>query len=88
MIKEIEEETRIVVGENKKSLYSINQFNAKYEFLYRLFLDIDSSDISMIYKEGEFAELLCLTIDEVHNYYVPTFDAFRHARLYIDNFLK
>lgn len=88
MIKEIEEETRIAVEENKLSLYSINQFNAKYEFLYKLFLDIDSSEISMCHKEGEFVELLCLTADEVRKYNGPTFDAFRYSRLYIDKFLK
>ena len=88
MITEIKEETRIKVAENKLSLYSINQFNAKYEFLYKLFLDIDSSEISMCHKEGEFHELLCLTAVEVHKYSGPTLDAFNYSRLYIDKFLK
>ena len=66
----------------------MNQFNAKYEFLYELFLDIDSSEISMCHKEGEFQELLCLTAAEVHKYSGPTLDAFKYSRLYIDKFLK
>ena len=86
MISEIEDETRILVDENKLSLYSINQFNAKYEFLYRLSLDMDSSEISKYNKEGEFVELLCLSAEEIHRFSGPTLDAFRYSRLYIDQF--
>jgi hypothetical protein len=88
MIREIEDETGIAVDENKLSLFSINQFNAKYEFLYKLLLDTDSSEVRLSHKEKEFVELLCLSSDEVHNYTGSTLDAFRYARLYINNFLK
>ncbi len=88
MIKEIEEETMIQVIEKNLYLFSINQFNAKYEFLYILLLDIDSNKINNLYKEGEFDKLLCLTADEVHNYNAGTLDAFRYSRLYIDKILK
>jgi hypothetical protein len=86
MIREIEDETRLRVNENQLTLFSLNQFNAKYEFLYRLSLDLDSSEISRYHKEGEFVRLVCLTTEEIYNYADPTLDAFRYARLYIDRF--
>lgn len=88
MIREIEDETGIEVEGNRLSLFSINQFNSKYEFLYKLHLDTGSSEISKYQKEGEFGELLALTADEVHKYTGPTLDAFRHSRRYIDRLLK
>ena len=86
MIREIGEETGFTIKENNLSLYAINQFNAKYEFLYRLALDIDSSEINRYRRDGEFLKLICMTADEVHKYNEPTLDAFRYARFYIDNF--
>ena len=88
MVKEIEDETNIAVDKNRLSLFSVNQFNAKYEFLYRLNLESDSSAISRLQKKGEFGKLLTLTADEVHKYTGPTLDAFRYCRLYIDDLLK
>jgi hypothetical protein len=86
MINEIKEETGLDPAGDNVSLYSINQFNAKYEFLYKVNLDIDSSETETYHKEGEFIELLSLSSAEVHNYDGPTLDAFRFARLYIDRF--
>ncbi len=85
MINEIEEETLANVRENKLTLFSINQFNGKYEFLYKLALDIDSSEIHKIHKNDEFNNLLCLTAKEVQNYNKPMLDAFIYAKTYIQD---
>ncbi len=85
MIKEIEEETQIVVNEHSLSLFSINQFNGKFEFLYKLELNINSYEIDKIFKKGEFVDILCLSKQEVFNYNGKTLDAFRYSKLYINN---
>jgi 8-oxo-dGTP pyrophosphatase MutT (NUDIX family) len=84
MIMEIEEETNIKVQEENLFLFSINQFNGKYEFLYLLELDIDSHSVRSLHKEGEFSDLICLTARELHEYKGKTLDAFRYAQSYID----
>ncbi len=88
MINEIEEETLIKVKENMLTLFSINQFNGKYEFLYKLALNIDSSKIHEIHKNDEFQDLLCLTAREIQNYNEPMLDAFRYAKTYIQDLEK
>ncbi len=83
MVKEIEEETLIKVRDNKLSLFSLNQFNSKYEFLYTLQLDISSENIHQIHKNDEFTDLLCMSKTEVENYEGSTLDAFRYVKTYI-----
>lgn len=83
MIKEIEEETQIKVNGHDLSLFSINQFNGKFEFLYKLVLNINSNEIDTIYKKGEFADIVSLSEKEVFNYQGKTLDAFRYSRKYI-----
>lgn len=86
MISEIEEETLVKVIHDKLTLYSINQFNGKYEFLYKLNLDIDSDKISEIHRNEEFSEMICLTAQEVIEYEGKMLDAFKYAKTYILDF--
>lgn len=88
MINEIEEETLSKVTANNLTLYSINQFNGKYEFLYKLVLNIDSTKIHKIHRDDEFMSLLCLTAKEVQNYNGPMLDAFKYAKKYINGFQR
>lgn len=88
MIKEIEEETLVKVKQDKLKLYSINQFNGKYEFLYKLNLDIDSKRICEIHRNEEFAETVCLTAEEVLDYNGTMLDAFKYAKSYIRDFVR
>ncbi|MCF6239752.1 MAG: hypothetical protein L3J74_00215 [Bacteroidales bacterium] len=85
MIKEIEEETQITVNEHNLSLFSINQFNGKFEFLYKLVLNLNSCEIDKIFRKGEFVDILCLSEQEVFNYKGKTLDAFRYSKLYINS---
>jgi len=84
MIREIQEETHIKVEKERLNLFSLNQFRGKYEFLYTLDLEIESSKINTILKDDEFSEMLCLSREEVFAWNRPTVDAFRYCRNYID----
>jgi hypothetical protein len=88
MINEIEEETLLKVKQDRLTLFSINQFNGKYEFLYKLYLDIESDKIRKIHKNEEFAKMVCLTAQEVLDYNGLMLDAFKYAKTYILDYEK
>lgn len=62
----------------------LNQFNAKYEFLYLVTTDWDSKTLIDKANITEFSELIAMHKDEVINYSKDTTDAFAFTQLYIN----
>jgi 8-oxo-dGTP pyrophosphatase MutT (NUDIX family) len=85
MRKEIEEETAIPPHSLDLTLFSLNFYRAKYEFLFTFKLPIHSKDVNSIHKNGEFSELLALAPDEVSSLTLPPTDSFLYCRNYLPN---
>ena len=88
MEHEIEEETAIQRDQIRLDLFSLNSFRMKYEFIFTCRLNVHSSEIQQLHKEGEFSDLLALSASEVLQTSLPKTDSFRYAKHYIHKILE
>lgn len=87
MLKEIREETAMVLPFESLRLFSVNFFRSKYEFLYTVNLDCSSNEIQKLHRDGEFSRLVALNRDELEKTDLTPLDTIRFCKNYLSDLL-
>jgi 8-oxo-dGTP pyrophosphatase MutT (NUDIX family) len=82
MRREIAEETTFDVESTTLRLYSINEFERKYEFLFTFALALESNAVGSMNTEAEFERLVALDLEHAR-VAEHGLDAFRFAKAYL-----